>query len=304
MKLAWIAVVAAAGCFRSAAQAPDVPVGNQDRTEAQYKADIIQAARGFYSGKEVLKTTEVGKQLKRASCQLALPAASTTHLTAREACVTARHSHLRIGWSYLCNKCSKWHVSLAGGYWLTAGGAAATCFHVVEPSRELKEGCLVAVDDAAKVFPVVEVLAASRENDVCIVRVAGNGFAPLALNTDVHPGDTAYCYSDPLGNRDYFSAGIVNRFYRSAGSRSSGSRAAAGAGPMRLNVSTDWAPGSSGSAVLDECGNVIGHVANISTPHEETTSKTEDAKVAKPAPIVFHEAVSAQDVLRLIRTPK
>ena len=33
---------------------------------------------------------------------------------------------------------------------------------------------------------------------------------------------------------------------------------------LRVNVSTDWAPGSSGSAVLDQCGNVIGHVSTIS----------------------------------------
>ncbi len=187
---------------------------------------------------------------------------------------------------------------------MTADGVAATCFHVVEPARDLKEGCLVAVDEAGKVLPVVELLAANRESDAAIVRIAGNGFTPLALNTNVYPGDAAYCYSDPLDNRDYFSAGIVNRFYRPAGSRSPGTRASAAIGPMRLNVSTDWAPGSSGSAVLDECGNVIGHVANISTPRDETPARTAEAKVPKPAPIVFHEAVTARDVLRLIRTPR
>ena len=108
---------------------------------------------------------------------------------------------------------------------MTADGVAATCFHVVEPARDLKEGCLVAVDEAGKVLPVVELLAANRESDAAIVRIAGSGFTPLALNTNVYPGDAAYCYSDPLDNRDYFSAGIVNRFYRPAGSRSPGTRA-------------------------------------------------------------------------------
>ena len=37
---------------------------------------------------------------------------------------------------------------------------------------------------------------------------------------------------------------------------------------LRLNVSTDWAPGSSGAAVLDERGNVIGHVSTISPMSE------------------------------------
>ena len=301
--LAWIVAVAAAGCFHAAAQAPDVPICNQDRPDAQYRTDTIRTAKGFLAEGGVLKIAEARKQLKRTSCRLVLPAASTTRLPAREICVAARHSHLRIGWSYLCNKCGKWHVSLAGGYWLTADGAAATCFHVVEPARDVKEGCLVAVDEAGKVLPVVEVLAANRESDACIVRIAGNGFTPLALNTNTYPGDAAYCYSDPLGNRDYFSAGIVNRFYRPGGSPPSGTRASVTAGPMRLNVSTDWAPGSSGSAVLDDCGNVIGHVANISTPSNETPAKTKDANTTKPAPIVFHEAVSAREVLGVIKSP-
>jgi S1-C subfamily serine protease len=304
MKLAWIVAVAAAGCIHAAAQAPSVPICNQDRPEAQSRTDIIKAAKVLLSGSNVLSLAEAKKQLKRTSCQLALAEASTTRLPAREICAAARRSHLRIGWSHLCPKCGKWHASLGGGYWLTADGAAATCFHVVEPARDVKEGCLVAVDEAGTVLPVVEVLAANRESDACIVRIAGNGFTPLALNTNVYPGDAAYCYSDPLNNRDYFSAGIINRFYRPSGSRPSGTRASMAAGPMRLNVSTDWAPGSSGSAVLDECGNVIGHVANISAPRDETPPKTEDAKGAKPAPIVFHEAVSARDVLRLIRPPR
>jgi hypothetical protein len=32
-----------------------------------------------------------------------------------------------------------------------------------------------------------------------------------------------------------------------------------------MHVSTDWAPGSSGAPVLDACGNVVGHVAVISS---------------------------------------
>ena len=75
---------------------------------------------------------------------------------------------------------------------MTADGAAATCFHVVESARDLKEGCLVAVDEAGKVLPVVEVLAANRESDACIVRIVGNGFTPLSLNTNSYPGGSAF----------------------------------------------------------------------------------------------------------------
>src|SRR5437879_4192123 len=97
--------------------------------------------------------------------------------------------------------CDDWHVNLAGGYVLTADGAMATCYHVIQPERIMKEGCLVAADESGKVYPIKEVIAANRYSNVCIVRVEGQDFKPLALNTNTYPGDTVYCYIDPLDHR-------------------------------------------------------------------------------------------------------
>ena len=73
---------------------------------------------------------------------------------------------------------------------------------------------------------------------------------------------------------------------------------------MRLNVSTDWAPGSSGSAVLDEYGNVIGHVSTIATATEEEDVEAGVLRFPGPTMIVFHEAVAARDMLMLVREPR
>ncbi len=300
-KRAGIMAVAIAGCCAARAQAPGVPICDRGRQEAQYKTTLLNAAQELVASDDALKPAKARQQLKRTSCKLALPEANTQRLPARDICIAARHSHLRVGWSYLCPKCGKWHLNLAGGYALTAGGAVATCFHVVEPGQDVREGGLVAVDEQDTVFAVAEVLAAHRESDACIVRVVGERFTPLPLNTNIYPGDTAYCYSDPAGHRDYFSAGIVNRFYQRPGSRPTGARSSADAAPMLMNVSTDWAPGSSGSAVLDECGNAIGHVALIAAVPGKSTSTAEDGHTNLSAAIVFHEAVSARDVLRLVK---
>jgi hypothetical protein len=301
IKLAGIIAIAVAGCCRAQAQAPGVPICDHAHQEAQYKTALLNTARELFAGGDALKPAKARQQLKRTSCKLALPEAGTQRLPAREICIAARQSHLCVGWSYLCPKCGNWHLNLAGGYALTTNGAVATCFHVVEPGRDVRDGCLVAVDEEGTVLPVAEVLAANRESDACIVRVAGNGFKPLPLSTNVYPGDTAYCYSDPADHRDYFSAGIVNRFYQLGESRPADARGSAAIAPTRINVSTDWAPGSSGSAVLDDCGNAIGHVAKISAVADDATPKAQDAHADRPAAIVFHEAVSARDVLRLTR---
>jgi hypothetical protein len=205
-----------------------------------------------------------------------------------------------VGWSYLCDKCEHWHVNLAGGYVLTADGAVATCYHVVQPRKEVRDGCLVAANEEGKVFPVTEVLAANKYSDVCILRVSGAAFVPLPLSTNVYPGDAAYCYSDPLDHRGFFSRSIVNRFYQFPGRRRISAPASASYAPTRIDVGTDWAPGSSGSAVLDDCANAIGHVSTIAAVSEEKDSGEEVTTTPGATMIIFHEAVSARDVLRLV----
>ncbi|MGA2865307.1 MAG: serine protease [Verrucomicrobiota bacterium] len=300
-KLAWLSAITLAGCLHAAAQAPGVPVYRQGRQESQYEEDIRQAARALLATGHVLKLAAVKEQLQRPSCQLDLPKVKTARLTPPDICLSARRSHLRVGWLFLCDKCDDWHVNLAGGYVLTTNGAVATCYHVVQPDSKVKDGCLVAADENAKVFAVTEVLAANRYSDVCILRVAGQDFTPLALNTNVFPGDIAYCYSDPLDHRGFFSQGLVNRFYQFPGRRPFSAPPAAAYAPTRIDVGTDWAPGSSGSAVLDECANAIGHVSTIAAVNETESADTDPSQqIVHPTMIVFHEAVSARDVLRLI----
>jgi hypothetical protein len=291
-------------CLSAPAQAPDVPIYTQGRRESQYDDTIRSASRELFAGTNAVKLAQVKEQLKRVTCRLELPAANTATLSPQQICASARRSHLRIGWAFFMNKSDEWHVNLAGGYVLSTNGALATCYHVVQPDREIRDGCLVAAEENGRVLPVVEVLAANRYSDTAIVRVASEGLMPLPLNTNVYPGDAAYCYSDPLDHRGYFSAGIVNRFYQFPGRRPFSAPPEAAYAPTRLDLSTDWAPGSSGSAVLDNRGNAIGHVSTIATVSDDEISEVDNRRVAGPTMIVFHEAVSARDVLVLVQPAK
>jgi S1-C subfamily serine protease len=243
------------------------------------------------------------EQLRRTNCWVDLPVTNSRKLLTRDVWQRARGSHLRVGWSYLCDKCEHWHLSLAGGFVIASNGVAVTCYHVVQPKPEMKEGGLVAANDEGKLFAVTAVLAASRSGDTCILQLEGEGFVPLPLNTNVFPGDAAFCFSDPLDRRGYFSQGIVNRFYTLPGRRRMNAPASQTFLPTRLHVSTEWAPGSSGSAVLDECGNAIGFVSTIATAGEEEVSDPGETPKDTGTFIVFHEAVAVRDVLSLI-SPK
>jgi hypothetical protein len=73
------------------------------------------------------------------------------------------------------------------------------------------------------------------------------------------------------------------------------------AAPTWLEVNTEWASGSSGSAVLDIYGNAVGHVSEIESVLEDADP---DAK-RKPlgTMIIFHDAIAACNVLTLIKPP-
>ena len=45
----------------------------------------------------------------------------------------ARKGSYRIGWSYLCENCDRWHSNMGGGYAISDDGFIATCAHVVDP---------------------------------------------------------------------------------------------------------------------------------------------------------------------------
>jgi hypothetical protein len=196
----------------------------------------------------------------------------------------------------------------------------------------MREGYLVALDADNHVLPATGVLARDPIMDVAIVRVAGGEkLCPLALNDHVAPGDPVYLYSDPMHVAGYFSTGMVNRFFWRMPGRHGDPGTLAGARMYRLHVSTDWAPGSSGAPVLDACGNVVGHVAVISSfqkpsttsptpaPRAATRPAKDDAKgdeqehqpqpIAAPAPagagptmMNLHEAVPARAVRLLAET--
>lgn len=246
------------------AQAPGVPI--ESNAPLLKNEPLLQKAKVLReAGKLTLNIAKVKEQLASpVGASVSLPAASTKALSGREVAERARGGYLRIGWYYLCPRCDHWHLNLAGGY-AVAQDAAATCHHCVVPGNDMREGYLIAVDPQGEVLPVTAVLAGSKTLDAAVVRIEGGKYTPLAFNDNVAPGDAAYCFSEPLGQHGYFSHGIVNRFYWKT---DAGAKAQAGSFEqwkhLRVNVSTDWAPGSSGSAVLDQQGNVIGHVSTIS----------------------------------------
>jgi peroxiredoxin len=223
-----------------------------------------------------------------------LPPPASTPLRGREIAKRAAAAHVRVGWVYQCTKCNRWHTSMAGGYAI-APDVVVTARHVIAPPAAMKSAAAfpVVVRGEGEVMNIDAVIVASETADTAILRVSASNLTPLALSHDVQVGDTAYCFSDPRDVLGHFSSGLVNRLHSPASQSS----------PLqqRMDVSADWAPGSSGSAILDEYGNVIGHVARIRPLFGTTRTAEPAAKSSAPTLMTLNEAVPANVVLSLLK---
>lgn len=295
------------------AQAPGVPVYIEGRGARQNQV-LQDQAKKLQTASALLPMTKVAEQSKRKECTLALPPADTKVLPPRERWQRARLSHIRVGAFFLCSKCDQWHLDLAGGYAITADGAVATCAHVIAPPEGMKVGWLVAANEDDELLLVTEVLACNEGTDSAIVRVkSSKPLTPVPLSLDVSPGDQVWCFSDPNGKRGYFSDGIVSRFVRRPflNRKDAGKLPEGGVlpRPVWLETTTEWAPGSSGSAVIDQFGNCVGHVSEIQSVLEDPlpVRKKKDGREAPRQPqgtlIIFHQAIAAAEVLALVKKP-
>lgn len=270
------------------AQAPGVIVHD----DPSFKSRVLNAAQALHEKGALVPMETLTTQLTRTRCEVEFTAPKTRVLRAEEVYEQARNAVLSIGKFYRCMKCDRWHTQLAGGYAVTTDGVAATCFHVLEPDSEKRDAYLIASDAAGNVYPVLEVLAANRGADVALLQTAASGRRPLALNEGVRPGDRAFCLSNPKELQGFFSLGHVSRFYRQrAGAKQPG-------GSVFLHVTTDWAAGSSGAAVLDEYGNAIGHVAST-----RTLLWRDEKPQADNVQMTLKQAASAAEVRALGKTP-
>ena len=276
------------------AQAPDVPI-MPDRVRSS--PELIEAAEAARADGQLLSQEVVIEQITRQYVPTdSLPEPHSIPLHSREIWQRARTAYVRIGWHYLCNRCDNWHQSFAGGFFINPYGLIATCEHVIDPDRaNHREGYLIAATEDGTLYPVAEVLAAHTATDVAILRVAvDEPVEYLPLNVNAYPGDEAWCYSYPLQRAGYFSKGIVNRFHHMD---------IDGTEVARLAVTTDWAPGSSGSAILDTYGNAIGMVSTITPAGTGRSRPQQDGNpsesIGDRTAIIFRTAARAADIIAL-----
>jgi serine protease Do len=175
--------------------------------------------------------------------------------------------------------------SLGTGFVVRADGWIATNLHVIESGGDVS----VTFTDG-RTLPVVEIVNASREHDLAILRVetAKLPVLPLGDSERVRPGDPVVAIGHPLGFEDTVSNGLVSAL-RHVNEQLD-----------VLQISAPIAPGSSGGPLFDDRGRVIGVATAIIQGGQNLNLalpvKYVSALLSHPEPIpmsVFSAAMSA-----------
>ena len=223
-------------------------------------------------------------QLGRASCEVPPAKPSARPASAEELYEHCRKSVLVLASLYKCEKCGRNHVSPATGFVIGESGIAVTNYHVVNNSKNLT---LVAMTADSAVVAVKSVLAAKAAYDVAIIQLDATGLVPLALTPRAPVGSAAFIISHPDRRFYTFGKGIVARYGMMVREKQRV--------PM-LQITADYARGSSGGPVFNGTGEVIGMASStVSVYYGEEHGKQEDFQMA------FDQCVPAEQILELIK---
>lgn len=188
---------------------------------------------------------------------------------------------------YKCGKCDKWHRSGCATCWVLAeDGVMVTNYHVFANAEHSGWGVLLR---DGRVCAVKEVLAADKESDIAIFRVEGEGFSPLKLGNPQKVGGEVHIIAHPDSRFFTYTAGLVSRYYTARTSKA--------AKTIWMAVTAEFARGSSGGPVLDECGNVVGMVANTQSIYYPKKKKSD---FRGPFQMVIRNCVRVVDIQKLI----
>ena len=240
--------------------------------------------------KKTTKASDLTAQLSKEKCTAELAKPGTNQLTSAQIYDQCSASVLIFSGVYKCGKCAHWHAAPASGFVLTESGIAVTNHHVLEKSNN---ETYVAMTLDGKIFPVKEVLAASKKDDLAIVQLdlpEGVKLKPLAVAEDAPVGSPITLISHPDGRFYTLTTGIISRHH------------IMGRGKVQMptvTITADYARGSSGAPVLSDRGAVVGVVASThSVYYNNEGGKQENLQM------VFKQCIPSASLLKLIEAKK
>jgi S1-C subfamily serine protease len=164
------------------------------------------------------------------------------------------------------------HWDLTGtAFAIAEDGVCVTNYHVlkdiIRPDDNNTDSVYFIVTPDRKVYFMDSILAWSQNNDLAVFKVntQGDRLSPIPLGKPAQVGAPVFCISHPIGYFYYFSKGMVSRNVTIDSLQASAGYSQHGKPPIRMEITADYAIGSSGGPVLDQFGNLAGIIAATMT---------------------------------------
>ena len=199
--------------------------------------------------KKLVPIKELREQLVRTRVALKLAAPGAQPLAPAELYRRVQGSVLIHCHLFNCSKCKRVHVNPSTCFPLTSDGICVANYHAFINSNTI---AMAVASRDGRVFPVTEVLAASARDDIAIFRVAADNLQPLLLAAPAAVGEPIAVISHPHSAFYVMTQGAVARYCLEKGA-------------PRMQITADYAIGSSGGPVLGANGAVVGMVASTQT---------------------------------------
>lgn len=134
-------------------------------------------------------------------------------------------------------------LQTGSGFFLSSDGTAVTNYHVLEGGSSAK-----ATLSSGGTYPVSGVYDYEADRDIALLKVEGSGFSALTKgdSDSILGGATVYAIGSPLGLENTISQGIISNVSRQV------------EGNSYIQTSASISAGSSGGALIDTAGRVIG----------------------------------------------
>lgn len=162
-------------------------------------------------------------------------------------------------------------IGSGSGFFITSDGIAVTNYHVIEGANSAK----ITTADGRE-YNVKGVWSYSVEKDWAVLQINGSGFTSLRMAEDstVTGGQTVYAIGSPLGLQNSITEGIISNVSRMEG------------GVRYLQTSAAISHGSSGGALINEFGHVVGITS-------ASYVEGQNLNLALPISVVFGYSTSA-----------
>ncbi len=261
----------------------------------QTKADSIIKGKNFISPETAIVQLKanVNKRVDIKAVKL-----NTQELAGEEIAKRLKRSMVVIADAYLCGRCDQTHVGASSGYVIDEAGIIVSNNHVLEnyakpqPEGQSKLSLQIMTSDQ-KVYPVTEVLSTNPDLDLAILKVdvGPSKLIPLPIGDDAPLGSDVFVLSNPNMMFNFLSKGIVARKYsRHAyfGSKET---------YPEMEITADYAAGSSGAPVVDNKCNLVSTVSTTRSIYYDQRKKTELQMVVKGT----RPVIGLKELIRIVK---